>query len=155
MTDQATLDFLRESNAIEAVYDEQSLEDAKAAWAYLLKQYKLSREVLLECHKILMHRHLREAGSYRYVQVYVGEHIPPAPELVLPLMEDWFAMQGAASTEEGIKAAHVRFETIHPFVDGNGRIGRMLLNWQRVKSGLPILVIWEKDRQEYYKWFKS
>jgi len=48
---------------------------------------------------------------------------------------------------------HINFEKIHPFIDGNGRIGRMLLNWQRVKLGLPVLVIKESEKQEYYKWF--
>jgi Fic family protein len=49
---------------------------------------------------------------------------------------------------------HVKFEKIHPFEDGNGRIGRILLNWQRVKAGLPILTIYEKDKHAYYKWFE-
>jgi hypothetical protein len=56
----------------------------------------------------------------------------------------------------GWKKAHVAFETIHPFVDGNGRIGRILMNWQRLQEGLPILIIHEGPEQmEYYKWFKS
>jgi len=49
---------------------------------------------------------------------------------------------------------HIHFEKIHPFVDGNGRMGRILMNWQRVKVGLQPLIIWASERQAYYAWFK-
>jgi hypothetical protein len=49
---------------------------------------------------------------------------------------------------------HVSFEHLHPFRDGNGRVGRILYNWQRLKLGLPIHVIKYEDRWEYYNWFK-
>lgn len=53
-----------------------------------------------------------------------------------------------------MKNHHVEYEIIHPFVDGNGRTGRMFMNWERLKGGLPILVIHEgEEQQEYYKWF--
>lgn len=54
-----------------------------------------------------------------------------------------------------IKEQHIRFEKIHPFIDGNGRVGRMLMNWQRVKIGLDIVIVWEDNKQEYYQWFKE
>ena len=55
-----------------------------------------------------------------------------------------------------IKRWHIQFEHIHPFEDGNGRVGRILMNFQLVKKGLPILVIHEgKEQREYYKWFKG
>jgi len=52
-----------------------------------------------------------------------------------------------------IQKAHIEFENIHPFVDGNGRIGRMLMNWQALKAWLDPIVIKVEDRFEYYKWF--
>lgn len=42
------------------------------------------------------------------------------------------------------------FESIHPFADGNGRVGRMLLNYLLIGSGLPPIVLFENDREEYY-----
>jgi fido (protein-threonine AMPylation protein) len=65
-------------------------------------------------------------------------------------MENWLAEYA----EMGWRDAHVRFEHIHPFVDGNGRLGRMLMNWQRKQEGLDILVIEDAKKHEYYEWFK-
>ena len=57
-------------------------------------------------------------------------------------------------TAEEIKKWHIMFEHIHPFEDGNGRTGRILMNIQRLKIGLPILIIYEKHKFKYYDWFK-
>jgi len=51
------------------------------------------------------------------------------------------------------KSMHIQFEKIHPFIDGNGRIGRILMNWHRLKLGLPIKIIIETEKYNYYKWF--
>jgi Fic family protein len=62
--------------------------------------------------------------------------------------------------ERIIKEHHIKFEHIHPFVDFNGRTGRMLMNWERLQVGLPMLIIhadWPKvngEQMEYYDWFK-
>lgn len=56
--------------------------------------------------------------------------------------------------EERIKTLHIEFEHIHGFMDGNGRLGRLLMNWQRIKVGLPILIIYESEKSNYYQWFK-
>jgi len=59
------------------------------------------------------------------------------------------------SKDECTKQCHVLFEKIHPFIDGNGRTGRMVYNWHRLKLGLPIHIIHEgKEQFKYYKWFK-
>lgn len=55
--------------------------------------------------------------------------------------------------DEFTKKCHIKFEHIHPFVDGNGRIGRLLYNWHRLRLGLPIKIIYYKNRREYYDWF--
>jgi Fic family protein len=58
------------------------------------------------------------------------------------------------SKDQVSKVLHVQYEKIHPFVDGNGRTGRIFMNWWRINNGLPILVIHEgKEQWEYYKWF--
>jgi len=51
-----------------------------------------------------------------------------------------------------IERIHVEFENIHPFEDGNGRVGRILMNLQRIFSGMSVLIIHEgTEQQEYYK----
>ena len=58
--------------------------------------------------------------------------------------------------EETIEQDHIWFEKIHPFEDGNGRTGRILMNIQRLNAGLPLLIIHEgKEQMEYYKWFQG
>lgn len=48
---------------------------------------------------------------------------------------------------------HLDFETIHPFCDGNGRIGRVLICWQLRRLGFPLIIIRDKEKQVYYKSF--
>ena len=71
--------------------------------------------------------------------------------------QDWCRIRdnGGDNFEYISKTLHVKYEKIHPFVDGNGRTGRIFMNWWRIKNNLPILVIHEgKEQMDYYKWFK-
>jgi len=95
-----------------------------------------------------------EKGYYREVGVVVGGRVCSEAFAVPALMDGWQSMANVLPrTDEEIKRNHISFEHIHPFIDGNGRIGRILMNWQRVKSSLDTLVIKESEKQEYYKWF--
>ena len=154
-------EFLKESNAIEGVYDKLSLMQAREAWGYLVKQNELTIDVVLKTHKILMlHQPLQpdEKGYFRRCQVWVGGRQGVRWEKIPLEIEDWCVIANIDSDEtstEEIIRSHVVYENIHPFVDGNGRTGRMFLNWQRVKAGLPLLVIKADERGEYYKWFRQ
>ena len=161
------LTFLKESNAIEGVFDPDSLKQATIAWEFLKGQDKLTASVILRVHKTLMlHQKLYpdEKGYYRKIKVYVGGReglnvlkIPEAMENLIMNMNDLVdngKNESQRFLEGMIKAHHVRYEKIHPFVDGNGRTGRMFMNWERLRLGLPLLTIYDKDKQEYYKWFK-
>ena len=150
-------DFLKESNAIEDIWDDDSLKQALYAWRFIVKEPQLSISAILHTHKILMlHQHLQpdEKGYLRKVPVWIGGH-EARPWFVIPeLMGNWIKKVPLARTEKEINLMHVEFEAIHPFVDGNGRIGRILLNWQRIHQGLPILVIAECAKKQYYEWFE-
>ena len=153
-------EFLRESNAIEGVYDDESFDQAMLAWDYLYNQDVLTLDVIKQTHNILMkNSDLRESeiGKFRTIDVWVGRHRGFTPKSIEPnlLMRFCFECMRASPPPEW-QQLHVIYEKIHPFVDGNGRTGRMFMNWTRVKRcGLPLLIIKESERQEYYQWFRT
>lgn len=161
------IEMLRESNHIEQEYSEEALEDAIEAWKYARENDdNISFEWLIEIHRILLRRLDPEiAGKLRDYDVWVGgrhcrfishgllkEEVNECLEAIKnaePLLDGSEEMREEFSKEE-----HVRFEKIHPFGDGNGRTGRILYNIHRLKLGLPIHVIREDEKHEYYKWFQ-
>lgn len=160
------VDFLRESNNIEDEWDDDSLAQAIYAWNYAISQDKMTPDVVLKTHKILMlHQKLlpTERGYFRKVPIYIGGH-EAKPWFVVPeLIENWcnevnFLQEHKEELkkqliEDSIQGHHITYEGIHPFVDGNGRTGRIFMNWQRIKAGLPIDIIKEKEKNKYYDWF--
>lgn len=154
------IEFLRESNAIEGVYDDESLAQAEVAWKYLIGQKKMTTGVVLKTHKILMlnQKGLRpnERGYFRTVPVWVGRRTTLKPILVPGSIEMWCRqMNKPPELEDDWQALHVEYERIHPFIDGNGRTGRMFMNWYRLKNGMPILVVYADERWDYYRWFEE
>ena len=162
--------FLMESNAIEGVYDTDSFKQAKKAWKYLEKQDVLTINVILETHRILMlNQSIQpdEKGFFRRCEVRIGNRFGLNWIKVPEAMNEWIkdvetSIKIPGIDGENIKRDHIAYEKIHPFVDGNGRTGRLFLNWQRMKVGLPILIIYtewpprEGDGvSKYYKWFKK
>lgn len=161
MTDEPRyIEFLRESNAIEGVYDERSLADAIEAWQYLIKKKKIGLATILKAHRMLMRNTdlaMHEKGALRKIPVYIGGHEALRHGLIPQCMKGWVIEANVKAFDfETIKKLHVRFEQIHPFVDGNGRIGRMLMNWQVVRQLREVpIVIRESGRQRYYDWFRA
>ena len=157
-------EFLKESNAIEREYSNDALLDSMLAWNGLIECDELNMSNLLLLHKrIMVNLSPDIAGKFRTVDVSVGTTRCPSPTTSLKLLNEWFDLYGTPKFLTGkvyqekaelIKLAHISYEHAHPFEDGNGRTGRILLNWHRVKSGLPVLIIHEGEEQkEYYKWF--
>jgi Fic family protein len=166
--EEVEIEFLKESNAIEREYSEEALEDAIISWEYAKKlkfgqPYNKSIKEILGIHKRLMKRlNPRIAGKIRKVQVGVmtRDGFKPAndyKEIMNELKELLnIVLYPYYLGEQYIREWHIQFEKIHPFEDGNGRTGRIIMNIQRLKIGLPLLIIHEgKEQQEYYKWFKD
>jgi Fic family protein len=123
-----------------------------------LDNYRYSElDDLLQAHKILMDEILTTAGSFRSVNVKVGEHIAPQANMVNELMINLFSWLKNSDEHMLLKSCifHYEFEFIHPFSDGNGRIGRL---WQSVilNSFNPIFSLLTESivrdyQEEYYK----
>lgn len=151
------IEFLQHSNYIEGVTDSESLDQAVFAWNYLKVQKDLNVTNIKKTHKILMLKQPlkpNEKGYFRTIPVWISGKTGAAVSGVPADMIAWAASANMSKEEMAIKEDHITYEKIHPFVDGNGRTGRMFMNWQRLKNGLPILVIREEERQDYYNWFK-
>lgn len=152
-------EFLKESNAIEGIFDEQSLEDAVLAWEYLIKTAQLDTVVLKTTHRMLMMNQFgmtqETRGHYRKVPVYIGGKEALHYSQIDLALYGWFKLMNDELTTKDWKMLHVMYERIHPFIDGNGRTGRMFMNWQRLKNGLPLLILKNSEKQDYYKWFKE
>jgi len=98
---------------------------------------------------------LRRTGEY----VRVGRHIAPPPEYLPELLTELLAAYHSGHDQyflSSIAHFHVSFESIHPFCDGNGRIGRVLINQQLAALGYPPVIIRNKGKHnDYYPLFQA
>jgi len=151
-------DHIHQSNLIEGIDDLYEDLQSDVAWRWLSKKRKLTHDVICEVQKIItLNQPLapNQRGYYRDVSkmnVRVGGRECPGWSELIALIEDWvFDMQSSVDPI----AMHVRFERIHPFVDGNGRTGRMILWWHQKKQGEKPTLFKADERGKYYKLFRN
>lgn len=127
-----------------------------------LKRSPLTHEHIIKLHKVIATDVMDQgtAGRYRTIRVRVGRFVPPPPDdvsgLMFELLEWWNKQAGKQSPVISSAIIHHRFESIHPFADGNGRMGRALALWELYRRGFDSHHIfsvdefyWE-DRPRYY-----
>lgn len=133
----------------------------KKAFDYMLG-YKgdINKEFILRLHELVMINTLREdlisqIGKFRTVQVFIGRSIPPkaseVPKQIARLLR-WYSTN-KKKLHPLILASyfHTEFEKIHPFVDGNGRVGRLLMNFILHKNNYPMINIPKARKFKYYE----
>jgi len=117
----------------------------------------MSESIIKQIHYLVLADKKDDRGVYRRVPVRImgAQHEPVQPYLIQPKMEQ-LLIDFAESTEHIVtKLArfHIEFEGIHPFIDGNGRTGRLLVNMEFMKVGFPPINIKFTDRIAYYNAF--
>lgn len=120
---------------------------------------ELAKEIILLLHQMLIGNidesiagRLRKKGEY----VRIGSFIAPAPEHIERILEEALIEYSSDQISyflDKIAKFHLQFETIHPFNDGNGRIGRVIINYQLYRLGFPGIIIRDKEKAIYYQSF--
>ncbi|MFA6315347.1 MAG: Fic family protein [Candidatus Paceibacterota bacterium] len=125
------------------------------------KEQELGPDVILSLHKMLL-SNIRDdvVGRFRKDDEYVrvGSHIAPSPKEIKESIQRMFSEYNATNHENIIKRIarlHLAFEYLHPFNDGNGRIGRVINNYLLIREGFVPINIKFIDRKKYYDAFKE
>ncbi len=137
--------------------DVKETEVHNNVFLYMLKKKeKISNKLLLRWHKEIFGETKPDiAGKYRNYLVRIGPYVAPHWKEVKSTMNQIteFANKSKLNPVELAARVHYKFEFIHPFGDGNGRIGRLLMNYILWHAGYPLLIIEYKKRASYYKAF--
>ncbi len=137
----------------------------KDAYQYVLQliqdQIPFSERIIKEIHTLVLMNQPQDRGVYRKVPVRIvgATHEPPQPYLVPIQMEQLLMDYPKVITNMhpvvSVAVFHLLFEGIHPFIDGNGRTGRLILNFELLKHGFPPINIKFADRKKYYQCFNE
>lgn len=182
LNEEFTVEFTYNSNAIEGntltlretdlvlrglTIDRKPLKDHmeavghKEAFDYVRElvkeQVPMSESIIKQIHYLVLADKKDDRGVYRRVPVHImgAQHEPVQPYLIQPKMEQLMIDYGSSTEHIVTKLArfHIEFEGIHPFIDGNGRTGRLLVNLELMKAGYPPIDIKFTDRIAYYNAF--
>lgn len=182
LAEEFTVEYTYNSNAIEGntltlretdmvlrglTIDQKPLKDHmeavghKEAFDYVRelvqKAEPISERIIKQIHYLVLADKKDDRGVYRRVPVRImgARHVPAQPYLIASQMEQ-LIKHYTSSTERivtKLARSHIEFEGIHPFIDGNGRTGRLLVNLELMKAGFPPIDIKFTDRLAYYNAF--
>lgn len=118
---------------------------------------EISEKLIKDIHYLVLADKKDDRGVYRRIPVRImgAAHEVVQPYLIIPKMEELLERYKNSTEDIVTKLArfHIEFEDIHPFIDGNGRTGRLLINLELMKAGYPPIDIKFSDRLRYYEAF--
>ena len=184
LNEEFTVEYTYNSNAIEGntltlretdlvlrglTIDRKPLKDHleavghKEAFDYVRELVKenapLTERIIKQIHYLVLADKRADRGVYRRVPVRImgAHHDPVQPYLIEPKMQQLLLDYDASGDHIVTKLArfHIEFESIHPFIDGNGRTDRLLVNLELMKAGYPPIDIKFTDRAAYYNAFDA
>ena len=184
LNEEFTVEYTYNSNAIEGntltlretdlvlrglTIDRKPLKDHleavghKEAFDYVRELVKenapLTEHIIKQIHYLVLADKKADRGVYRRVPVRImgAHHDPVQPYLIEPKMQQLLLDYASSGDNIVTKLArfHIEFESIHPFIDGNGRTGRLLVNLELMKAGYPPIDIKFTDRAAYYDAFDT
>lgn len=159
---QQVTDVIEGKHVLGAPNEIQEVKNALQAYQLMQSLDAYEEKDLLRAHGLMMTDLVNKAGQYRKegVGVFDGEkciHVAPPADRVPSLMADLFEWVRHTDTHPLISSCvfHYEFEFIHPFMDGNGRMGRywqtmLLSRWKGIFAWLPVETIVKQHQQEYY-----
>ena len=184
LNEEFTVEYTYNSNAIEGntltlretdlvlrglTIDQKPLKDHleavghKEAFDYVRELVKenapLTESIIKKIHFLVLTDKKDDRGVYRRVPVRImgANHDPVQPYLIEPRMEQLLRDYAESDDHIVTKLArfHIEFEAIHPYIDGNGRTGRLLVNLELMKAGYPPIDVKFTDRAAYYNAFEE
>lgn len=164
LTEDETADLLFGKNALpnKTFIEQLEVKNHQAALLFLwshLQTDALNENWILKIHGILMNGIREDAGSYRNHGVrIVGSNVPTANYLKIPVLMREFVkklhIKKGSNIFRRCALLHAEFEKIHPFSDGNGRVGRLLLQALLLKAGFAPVIIREEKKRIYYAYLR-
>jgi len=161
---QETAQLLFEGSAPrKSIREINEIINHKEAFDYILKtKSDINKRLILKLHEIVTKNTLKkeffnQIGTYRTLQVYIRgvEWLPSKPEDVpsdMTKLLSWYTKNKKKLHPLIVTAYfHAYFEIIHPFIDGNGRVGRLLMNFILHQNGFPMVNIPHKQKYKYYE----
>ena len=122
------------------------------------KNVEINIDVIIRINE-LINRNINDTSGFRKIKVFIqgADFIPPDPQNVPRLINEelYHYQRSTLSIVEKIANFHIQFEHIHPFEDGNGRTGRLLINYELLKNDLLPIVIPAQKRAEYFEYLAN
>lgn len=164
LTEKQVTDIIDGKRVLGDPKEIREVKNAYDAYEEILTLDPYRQKDFLKAHRLLTAGIVNEAGKYRSRDVGIFDeignvvHMGARPQYLQALMNDLFAWGKNDNTPELIKSCvfHYEIETIHPFADGNGRMGRLwqtviLANWNPIFTWIPIETLIYENQRDYYK----